>query len=133
MKYKSLSFKESYELVKHKRKIIRPNSGFIGELQKYEELLKQKDSWFYIDHKSKTYISAYSVFVFISFDFSGHFFAWEISSIKFEIVSTSSTFISEYRSDRLSLSSALGSVWTGYSFYSYFFRSNTMNFFHKLN
>lgn len=36
MKYKKMDFKESYEFVKQKRKIIRPNSGFIDQLKEYE-------------------------------------------------------------------------------------------------
>jgi len=40
MKFKRVSFAESYEMVRQKRQEIRPNEGFITQLQAYEKELK---------------------------------------------------------------------------------------------
>ena len=39
MKSRGLSFWEAHNLVKSKRSIVRPNSGFVRQLQEYEKVL----------------------------------------------------------------------------------------------
>jgi protein-tyrosine phosphatase len=41
MKYKRMSLKNSIDLVKEKRHIIKPNSNYMKQLEKLEHLLKQ--------------------------------------------------------------------------------------------
>ncbi len=40
MKANQISYLQAYNLVKTKRPIIRPNSGFVQQLQEYEKYLK---------------------------------------------------------------------------------------------
>jgi len=43
MKYKKMSLKDSIELVKEKRHIIKPNSNYIKQLEKLEHMLKEQE------------------------------------------------------------------------------------------
>jgi hypothetical protein len=42
MKHKKMSFEDGKSFVKKKRPMVHPNSGFIQQLQQYEEQLLQR-------------------------------------------------------------------------------------------
>lgn len=45
MALKRISVSEALAIVKAKRSIVRPNNGFLHQLVRYEQLLKQRDEW----------------------------------------------------------------------------------------
>ena len=66
MKYKNMSLKDAYILVKSKRKVVRPNLGFWGQLVDFEKEVFGKNSVQMIEESFGVYCQqSYSNFLLL--------------------------------------------------------------------